>query len=178
MQGSELLLTIGAALALVAGILAAVTTGIGWASSSEGGAESTLKAFELEFEGFGFSASVDYSEDEFDDSDGIGLLRAGGPLLIVGVVLTFLGMAALTTSLFVRGAFVTLGGAAGLALGAVFLVLANIFLPIGMDKLASETSSDLSWGAGLVLATIASAMALAGTALGFIARFSRDADLS
>jgi len=176
----ELWLMIATGCMLFGGVLAAVTTGVTWASFEQSGAELTYGLSEGGF-AFGNShVSVDYSDPNFDDQDGAGLLRAAGPLMIVGIVLTFVAMAALAVSLFVRGAFITLGGSIGAALAVVFLLLALILLPIGIDQNFAENAGqeDVSWGAGLYLGVFGTAFALAGTVLAFLARFDRTADLS
>ena len=173
-----MLVAIAAGLLLVAGVLSAVALGVTWASDNQGGNTLAYKATEFEVSGPGFAASVDYTDDNADDSDGIGLIRAGGPLLIVGLVFAFLAMAALAVSLFVRGAHVTLGGASAAALAALLLVLTVILLPIGISQNADEGGLDLAWGAGLYLGVFAAAMAIAAAALGFLARFRPGSDLS
>ncbi len=169
-EGKELTFTIAVGLALVGCILAAVATGITWASGEADGEAGNYKASELDVEtGFG-TFSFDYSEAVFDDTDGVGLLRAGGPLLITGVVLGFVSMAAMTTSLFIRGINLPLWSSLGMALATLFFILATILLPIGIDQNSADAPNGISWVGGLYVAVFGTAMAIAATALGVLNR--------
>lgn len=177
----EILLTVAVGLALVAGVLGAVTAGITWASQDTSfsgfGFSSSV---EINYQATGFEscsggcATVDYTDESLDGTDGIGLMRAAGPLLITGIVVTFVAMATLAASLFVRGAYLCLSGSIAATVGFVLLLLALIFLPVGLDQATQESDLELTWGAGLVLACIGTASALAGAALGWTTRFGTD----
>lgn len=184
-RGTWMALSAAGAL-LIVGILASVNMGLGWgsfdqATSGNGQSfesEGAYKLFALESSFMGSSSDTKYSSSEFDDQDGAGLLRAAGPLAIVGLVLSFLAAAVLVVSLFVRTLRLTLIGSIVAALAAVFLILTVVLFPIGISEIHEPGTSQqagftfdvsgIAWGAGLIIGILAAALAIGATVTGFL----------
>ena len=99
-----------------------------------------------------------YSSDQ-DDSDGIGNIRAGIPMLLAGLVIVALGALL---------AFVLKGPAGPIVLlvGALVFATGLIFFAMGTDAFYS---SNQDWGASYYLGIVGGSLALIGGVLGLVA---------
>lgn len=172
-------LAAGGGLLLVAGIFAAVAAGVAWATADietsgdfgETSSEIEYRLLEAEFGG----EETSYSDDDLDEQDGIGMVRAGGIVFLVGLIVAFVAAVVLGVGIFVRA--IPFGLIGTLAGGLAFLVMlvGLILFPLGLDDVhepsqtdfggGSVETSELAWGAGLVLAVVAGILALAGPVL-------------
>lgn len=161
-----------AGILLLAGVLGAVALGVSWNGYDVSGYDAGPLAFDGGGSYGAFSLSfVDeqraYTSSDFDELDGIGLLRAGGPLLAVGMSLAFVAVVLVVLDLAVPERHLDWVAAGTAGLGFLLLLAALIVLPLGIDRALDDTfgpAADASWSAGLFLAVAAGALALAGTA--------------
>lgn len=181
-QGLPKIPIAGAGALLLAGILGAVALGVAWADVDVPGTmpgafgggefhyEGTYTAFTITFVG----DEEAYSSGELDGARGIGLLRAGGPLLTVGMGLAFVALVLVALDLSVPDRYLDLVGAGTAGLGFLALLAAVIVLPMGIARSVEGSfggGAAASWGAGLFLAIAAGVLCLAGTAALLFHRF-------
>ncbi len=155
-------------LTALAFILGVVALNIDWAEADDDGAWRMMSAkveFGLSGDQQGF---FPWTNDGFDDDEGIGLLRAGGPLWITALVL--LGAALVAPSYKVYGfPWMDWAVTGAVALAALFAVLALVLFPIGVAAShqgsvdAGQADGTVSWLAGLYLG-IAATLAFLGAA--------------
>lgn len=182
-DGRDKLISIAAGLALLGGVLAAVTTGVTWATEEvdfsafgfDGQVDIDYRFWEVHQCSGGQCAEADYTNSELDDADGIGLIRAAGPLIVVGIVLSFLYMAAMVVALFARGTRLPLFASIGGALAWAFLLTGLILMPLGISESVNAESGngapgEVTWFVGLYLAITATAAMTAAPVLGFLSQ--------
>lgn len=127
------------------------------------------------------TVDVSYTEDVFDDQDGVGPMRAAGPLWVLGMVFIGIALLAIQDLLLVRAAWMGWAAVGAAAVGPVLLVTGLVLLPIGIDQNLDfdrandpdDTSGSVDWKAGLVLGSIAGGLAVAGLALAVVAAAPR-----
>lgn len=173
--------SIAAFVLLVAGVLMAVSSSSAWGEVSGNGARIDVYLSEgrIVAPGFG-SFGLEWSSEQFDDADGIGLVRVGSILALVGTISVFVSMAVVGFAVALRHIhFATLGSI--LAAVSFMVALAGLILfPIGAEQVwdwfrdegdggQASQQEDIDWGAGLVLGVIATTFALGGTIAGFTA---------
>lgn len=182
---------VAGALLLASGVLTAVALGAEWASydiTVQGNSQFGLpdQRGQGRYETFEVDG-IAYSDGDLDGRAGIGMLRAGGPLVLTGMIVAFVTMAGLFASSFltprvVRGITIGLG-----AVATVLIMLGAILTPLGIGDFHSEAQAQLSfsnavsydnpvYGAGLILVSIAAALALIGVALAGFSLRSTPAD--
>ncbi len=172
-------LTVAAGMLFVAGLMASITAGVAFAEGdindgpdSDGGPVAEFHMWELEVSSFGFgSIGIDYTDKQMDEADGVDLLRAAGPLMVVGIVFAWLAFVGLVAGIFFRHTAVRALGPSLAGTAFLFLVLGLILFSVGVDQFADwrpdggeETVlEDLTYVAGFALTIVATTMALAGT---------------
>lgn len=107
----------------------------------------------------GQSDTTSWYDGDMDDSDGIGMIRAAIPILLVGAVVTLVGA--------------LVGMARGGSLGSVIALSGGVLLAIGTTLFAVGTGqfyddADYSWTASFYLAIVACACAVIGGILGLM----------
>jgi hypothetical protein len=123
------------------------------------GAEADANMWSMKVSSGGNSDSTSWYDSDADDTDGIGQIRAGIPILLVGLVLALAG--ALAT-------FGTRGG-----LGPILTMSASIVLAIGIILFAvglqkAFDGSSFSWGPSFYFAITAASLLLVGGILGLM----------
>lgn len=108
----------------------------------------------------GESESHSWYDSQADDTDGVGLIRAGAPILAAGLALGAVGV--LLVGLL-RGA----GGPLLTLVGAVLAATATVLLSIGMDQAFQD--ADYNWHVGFYFAIFGSALVLGAAIAGFMA---------
>lgn len=106
------------------------------------------------------TADEGWSHEDFDDADGIGLIRASGPTLLVGLVATLAGglLAWFRPNI---GGLVTLAG-------GVVLTVATILFSIGLNQFFDDV--DYTWALSFYFAIAACACAITAGVLTFAAQ--------
>lgn len=130
-----------------------------------GGFSVEVDLWGTSFTGGGQSESMDWYDDSVEDEDGIGELRAAGPLMIVAIVAAFaavgLGAMSLQNGKLRNMAMIACFTA------TLFAMLALILYSVGVDKLSDGDMSDFDKGAafglsitGIILSAFAGMMFL------------------
>jgi hypothetical protein len=106
------------------------------------------------------SDTTSWYDGDMDDADGVGMIRAAVPILLVGAVVTLVGA--------------LLVAARGNSLGAIVALVGGILLAIGTTLFGVGTGqfygdADYHWAASFYLAIVACTLALAGGVLGLMA---------
>ncbi len=162
-------------LLLVAGILGAVSLGVAWVDF-EGNLNAPNFGFgggSVEFQG-AFSAfslevageSTEYTNRDMDDTEGIGMMRAAGPLLVIGTSLAFVALVLGVLDLFVAQRGLDIASTASSAAGFFALIAGTILLPMGIASAVRDFfggQATASFVAGLFLAGAACVLTLAAT---------------
>lgn len=113
--------------------------------------------------------SEPYSSAALDDSEGIGLARAGGLLWLLGTIFAGLGWLAIENHLLLPKVGFQAAGAGGLGLGFLVMLIGLILLPIGIARLSEDAGfGDLGWGFGLAAAIIATVCVLAAAIMAIV----------
>jgi hypothetical protein len=124
-------------------------------------AEADAYAWEAKFraDGFGEEASEDTSwyDNDFDDDDGIGKVRAGAPLLLAGAILALVAALAPLRLPMV--------GAAAAGVAAIVTGLAVYLMAKGIGQLFDDQQR---WDVGFYFAVIAAVLAAVAGVLGFL----------
>lgn len=180
-QGTWMAL-VAAGVLLAVGVLAAVSLGVSWMTTENGG-------YGLgEIKGDGGSAEYGETADQFKiafgaDIGGVGLIATANVLAIIGTVFAFLAMAVLLVSVFVRRARLTLIGSIAASVATLLLMLTVVLAPIGITMFHKDIAeavgvpaTSLDWGAGLILGVIMVVLAIGASVTGFLSR--RDGSLS
>lgn len=136
-----------------------------------GGASVDVTLWGVSFEGGGESDSASWYDEEFDEeeTDGLNELKASGPLMVVGLVASFLGtffmILALHNHKMRQFAALALFGA------TVFAIIALILYNVGIDKLSDgEINDTFDTGAAFGLSIAAIVLGAIGGALGLVRR--------
>ena len=122
--------------------------------------EMVSNTWTFEVESNGESDTTSWFDGDMDDADGIGMIRAAIPLLLVGAVVVLAGA--------------LLGMARGGAIGSVVTLAGGVLLAIGTTLFAIGTGAfydeaDYSWVASFYLAIVACVLAVSGGVLGLMA---------
>ncbi len=157
------------AIGLIVLVLGIVSLNTAWGTVEEEQGDSTAYMFKVEFEFNGGDLQADWGHDQLDEQDGIGLIRAAGPLLVVGVVLAGLCVLAMEHSWLVAPSAMRLVALALAGLSFIFVLLALILMPVGLDQNLewtkdagfTEPGAGIAWGAGFVTGLIATTFSLA-----------------
>ena len=172
---------ISVALLLVAGVLGSVALAVSWVDfdgsfSAPGGFgfgggefqfEGSFTAFTLEMG----NEEAKYTDRDLDDTDGVGMMRAAGPLLVVGVSLAFVALILVVLDLFVSQRHLDLAAGITGALGFLTSLAGTILLPLGIAAAVQDFfggTANASFVAGMFLAAVASLLALGGTVMAFL----------
>ncbi len=108
--------------------------------------------------------SEKWSDSAFDDVDSIGEIRAGGPLVLTGLILSFLAAVAFVLVGFVKGVPMNWIGVGAAFIAMVLLVVGFSLYASGADELLDDMeagsgfsggSFDESMGAGFIIGIIA-----------------------
>lgn len=120
-------------------------------------ADLTAHTWNLETSAGGQSDTTSWFDGDMDDADGVGMIRAAIPILLVGAVVTLAGA--------------LVGFARAGALGPVLTLVAGIVLAVGTTLFVVGThqfydDADFTWSASFYLAIVACVLALTGGVLG------------
>ncbi len=169
---------VSVALLLVAGVLGAVALALPWVDfEGDVSVPGNFGGGNIEFQGsfLAFTMEVGseeakYTDRDLDDMDGVGLMRAAGPMLVVGMSLAFVALILVALDLFVPQRHLDLAAGITAALGFLTGLAGSIMLPLGIADAVQETfggAATASFVAGLFLAGGAALLALAGTVTTF-----------
>jgi hypothetical protein len=117
-----------------------------------GGFSVDVDLWGTSFSGGGQSDSSDWYDDGIEGEDGVGELRAAGPLMIVATVMAF---AAITASLLTAGQRSNLLPFALMATSSLFVILSLVLYESGINANNSQMSH--TYGFAIIVAAIATA---------------------
>lgn len=162
-------------LLLLGGIFSAIAMGSVWGTMEGNGvsADAELRDAVIHIPGFG-SFPLSWDSDDWDDADGIEMVRAAGTLHLVGLISSFVAGGTVGLAFLVRGVQLPVLGGILAAIGAACLLTALVLFPIGVEQVLAwfeeeqgEDLGDMAWS-GLAIPIIGTALALAGTVGAFI----------
>lgn len=170
------LVTLG--ILLVSATFAVLALNFAWGTvDAEAGGQSFKIGYEplsTRFAADGESSSSPYTSDTLDDVDGVGMVRAGGVLFLIGTIMV--GVAALLAEhrLVLGREWLTMVTAVTGLVATGLLVTAAILLPIGISEVAkgsplAQFGDDVTWSFGFYAGIVAAATALAATVISGVA---------
>lgn len=157
-------------LAIILGIFVLTTN---WATGEFGTGRGS---FELDYTLFGQDAGGEdtgWYDSEADDAEGIGLMRAGIPIVVVGLVALLGGSVASAIPPTVLKQQRLISGGVLLGAGAILLVgsiLFTIGISSALGNLKDNTNGAFDWsiGVGMVFAFLVTAIAIGAGVLAFL----------
>lgn len=125
-----------------------------------------VNTWNLETEANGRDDTTSWYDGDLDETDGVGLIRAAIPILLVSAVVVLVGT--------------LLAMARGGATGSVILLAGGILLAIGITLFGIGTTefyddADFTWAASFYMAIVAAVLAVTGGVLGLMAGNTSDA---
>lgn len=153
---------LSAATFAVALMVVALTTN--WAMEADA-PETKYGPFDTESTGGGFFGGLDfaYSSQAFDDADGIAMVRAAAPMLLIGLGLGVLAAVGWENQILAKTGREVAAGAGGL--GAIIWLTGLILLAMGLKDLVVEDGVDGAYRliTGFWMAILATVALLAAT---------------
>ncbi len=117
--------------------------------------------------------TMDMNNKQLDDTKGIGMMRAGSVLAVIGLCFFVVALIALENEWLTGHDWLGLVGLGAGALGALLWLVAMILFPIGIGAVAKDINfvkPDLTWGAGFVFSIFTTVLSLGAVITAGVAR--------